>query len=246
MYNEIAQLYHLVYPDWDHAIAKQSQAYYETAAALLGSAPHRVLDVSCGIGTQALGLAKLGCDVVASDLSSGAVERAKSEAAKRGLKISFCTADMAECYATHGGGFDCLISADNSLPHLDESRIRAALEQMQQCLKPRGCALIGIRDYQPDEERTTGQVFSYGTREFGDHRYVVFQTRDWSENTYEVGMYFVQEQTDQSESKVISGKSVYHAITVDKVMELMGAAGFSEVRRHDGVTHNVLLSGHAN
>lgn len=41
----------------------------------LGAGPQWVLDSSCGIGTQAIGLAGAGHDVVGSDLSPAAVAR---------------------------------------------------------------------------------------------------------------------------------------------------------------------------
>ena len=65
-----------------------------------------ILDVSCGIGTQALGLAKLKYDVTASDLSPEAVERAKVEAHKRGITLSFSVADMRDAFKHHGRQFD--------------------------------------------------------------------------------------------------------------------------------------------
>jgi 2-polyprenyl-3-methyl-5-hydroxy-6-metoxy-1,4-benzoquinol methylase len=53
-----------------------------------------VLDVSCGIGTQTLGLAHRGILVTASDLSAGAISRARAEA-QRGRSKS--TSRCATC-----------------------------------------------------------------------------------------------------------------------------------------------------
>ena len=68
MYDEIASLYHLVYPNWNEAIERQGEALNGVVSDFVGSAPLSILDVSCGIGTQALGLAALGHRVTASDL----------------------------------------------------------------------------------------------------------------------------------------------------------------------------------
>lgn len=97
MYDEIATLYHLVYPDWNAAIAQQAAALDAIIRQRVGPPPRSILDVSCGIGTQALGLAALGHAVTASDLSSAAVERARLEAAQRNLTIDFTVADMRRC-----------------------------------------------------------------------------------------------------------------------------------------------------
>ncbi len=43
---------------------------------------------------QALGLAQLGYEVKASDLSAEEIERAKKEAFQRNLQIAFSVADM--------------------------------------------------------------------------------------------------------------------------------------------------------
>ncbi len=101
MYDEIATLYHLVYPDWNAAIAQQAAALDAIIRKHVGPAPRSILDVSCGIGTQALGLAALGHAITASDLSSAAVERARREAAQRNLAIDFTVADMRRCAEVH-------------------------------------------------------------------------------------------------------------------------------------------------
>jgi len=244
MYNEIASMYHLVYPDWDKAIEEQSSGLYEAARKALGTPPIRALDVSCGIGTQALGLAGFGCAVAASDLSTGAVARARREAKARGLNLKPVVADMRDCFEVHGGGFDLVLSADNSIPHLQGAeQVRSALSAMYACLRPGGVALIGVRDYKTDEKRSRGQVFAYGTRMHEGERYVIFQTRDWEGDMYEVGMYFVREESDDAPAKVICGRSRYYAITVEHLFELLREVGFQDVQRLDGVVHNVLLAG---
>src|SRR5207245_9700331 len=97
MYDEIATLYRLVYPDWNAAIAQQAAALDAIIRKHAGPPPRSILDVSCGIGTQALGLAAPGHAVTASDLSSAAAECAPREAAHRNLAFDFTVADMRRC-----------------------------------------------------------------------------------------------------------------------------------------------------
>src|SRR5688500_14624444 len=115
-YDELAPIYHLVYADWDASIARQGDAL----ASLIGEhwpSTRSVLDVSVGIGTQALGLARRYA-VTGSDVSPVAVARALHEAAQRGAPLTCLAADFrslplrAESVAT-------LIACDNSLPHLE-------------------------------------------------------------------------------------------------------------------------------
>ena len=84
----------------------------------LGDAPQRVLDCSCGIGTQAIGLALRGHDVLATDLSPGAVERAAREAAAMGTHLAIGVADFTRLAEQVDGTFACVLSCDNSVAHL--------------------------------------------------------------------------------------------------------------------------------
>ena len=137
MYDEIAALYHLIYPDWNVVIAHQAAALDAIIRQYVGPPPRSILDVSCGIGTQALGLAALGHAVTASDLSSGAVTRARRESARRNLAIEFSVADMRRCAEVHGSGFDVVLSADNSIPHLlSDDAIRDAFANFHRCIDP--------------------------------------------------------------------------------------------------------------
>ena len=115
-YDQIAPFYHLIYQDWNASIRRQG----EQLSALIDSewpGHRKVLDVSCGIGTQSIGLALHGYSVKASELSNDAVGRARQEAAKWGVKIDFSVCDMRDVHGHYGSGFDVLLSADNSLPH---------------------------------------------------------------------------------------------------------------------------------
>src|SRR5438876_5527565 len=93
-YDDIADLYHLVYADWPASMRRQAEVLDGILQSALGEGPHRILDVSCGIGTQALGLAALRHAVTASDVSVRAIERARREAEQRGLEVKFSIADM--------------------------------------------------------------------------------------------------------------------------------------------------------
>ena len=58
-YDELAADYHLIFPDWDAAIAWEAEIVTGLMRDL-GLTAGAVLDASCGIGTQAIGLAQAG------------------------------------------------------------------------------------------------------------------------------------------------------------------------------------------
>src|SRR5690348_14194582 len=94
-YDELAGHYHLIFEDWDAAIERQAAVLSSVLDRYCGLAsPARILDCACGIGTQALGLAKLGFQVTGSDISHAAIERARKEALQRNLKIEFSFSNM--------------------------------------------------------------------------------------------------------------------------------------------------------
>src|SRR5215468_9252965 len=81
-YDQLAAQFHLVYGDWrGRAVPHQGAVFDAVLRAALGPGPFTVLDCACGIGTQAIGLALLGHQVHATDLSPRAVDRAAREAA---------------------------------------------------------------------------------------------------------------------------------------------------------------------
>jgi cyclopropane fatty-acyl-phospholipid synthase-like methyltransferase len=192
-----------------------------------------VLDVSCGIGTQALGLAQLGYNVTASDVSPEEIERAKQEAATRNLSVSFCVADMRCAHEHHATEFDLVLSADNSVPHLLSDRdIRTAFRQFHACTRPGGGCIVTVRDYDK-EDFSKQQVKPYGIREEDGVRWVAWQVWDPRLPTYDVTMYFVEDRRE-SECKAHVMRTTYYAIGIPRLMEIMSEAGFADVRRLDG------------
>jgi SAM-dependent methyltransferase len=208
-----------------------------------GEQVHSVLDVSCGIGTQSLGLARFGFQVTASDLSPQAIARAKKEAEARNLSIPFSVCDMRQAYRHHGGGFDVVSSCDNSIPHLLSDReILLALQEMYACLRPTGGCLLTIRAYDT-EERGRGIVKPYGIREEGSKRYLIFQVWDFEGEQYALSMYFIEGDLQSGATQTQVMRSRYYAISPNHLLELMKQAGFADVKRLDDVFYQPVLVG---
>ena len=93
-YDRMASLYHLIFPDWDASIQRQAGQLAGIIRERWGEGVRSLLDVSCGIGTQVIGLARQGFSVTASDLSERAVARAKDEARRRAVEIDFSICDI--------------------------------------------------------------------------------------------------------------------------------------------------------
>jgi SAM-dependent methyltransferase len=146
-YDGLADEYHLIYLDWEAAVERQGRVLDRLIREALGPGRRHVLDCACGIGTQAIGLAQHGHRVVGTDISEGAVARARREADRFGQDIDFALADFRDLDAV-GGVFDVVVNCDNAIPHLtDEGHVSTALAAMTRKLRPGGLLVVSIRDY---------------------------------------------------------------------------------------------------
>jgi SAM-dependent methyltransferase len=243
-YDQLAPFYHLIFQDWNATIRRQGE---QLSAVIDAEWPGRrdILDVSCGIGTQAIGLAMKGYSVTGSDLSEEAVDRAKREAGNRGLSIALSVCDVRHAYAHHGQKSDVVISCDNSLPHLlTDDDLLLAFRQMAACLRAGGGCLVTVRDYER-EERGTNLVKPYGARVENGCRYVLFQVWDFDGEHYDLTFFVVAEDLSTLEVKTRAMRSRYYAVSTKKLCDLMREAGLQNVRRLDQVFYQPVLVGTA-
>ena len=232
-YDELTPFFHLIHGDWERSINIQSSNLDHIIREHWGGGVKTILDASCGIGTQSLGLAALGYAVTASDLSTKSVDRAKQEAGRRGLSIDFSVADMRKAFDHHRRMFDVVISCDNSVPHLlSDDEILTAFEQFYGCARPGGGCVISVRDYRAMDLQGV-QVMPHGVRVENGTRFVIFQVWEFHGKIYDTSIYFVEDGGGpECHTRVMRGK--YYAVTTDRLIELMARAGFRNVQRLDG------------
>ncbi len=241
-YDDLAPLYHLLFQDWDSSVARQGNELSRIIKAEWPDAS-KVLDVSCGIGTQAIGLAKSGYTVVGSDLSADAIMRARREASRLDVVVAFSESDMRNAHAHHGSGFDVVISADNSLPHLlTDEEILLALQEMRACAGTGGGCLITVRDYEL-EKRDRHLVKPYRTRIENGKRYLPLQVWDFESDHYDMSLFIVEEELASRRVVTHVMRSRYYAIPITRLLELMRQTGFQNVRRIDGAFYQPVLVG---
>ena len=242
-YDRLASLYHLIFQDWNASIERQAGQLASIIEERWGPTCREVLDVSCGIGTQALGLAQRGFAVTASDLSAGAISRAEAEAQRRALQIEFSVCDMRAAHDHHQRQFDVVISGDNSITHLlNDHDLLLALRQLYDCTRPGGGCLLTVRDYDR-EERGSGLVKPYGVREEGGKRYVIFQVWDFVGEVYDLAMYFVVDDRASEQLVTHVMRTQYRAVGTDHLLALMCRAGFTATERLDERFYQPVLVG---
>lgn len=232
-YDDLAETYHALYPDWRGETAAQGESLH----ALLrrwhpGPGALDIADVACGIGTQLIGLARLGHRLAGTDLSARAVRRAARECALAHVPAVLAVADM-RALPLQDRSVHAVVCADNALPHLvaDDDAV-AALTEMGRVLRPGGTALVTTRDYDrvvvDRPSCTPPQVFRSG----GD-RIVSFQLWTWRGGTdvYDLEHFQVRDR-DGVDVTTSRRRATYRAYTRSALTDLARRAGLAEVTWH--------------
>jgi SAM-dependent methyltransferase len=242
-YDELAPLYHLVYDDWERSVARQGEALASLIAECWGADARAVLDAALGIGTQALGLLPRGFSVTGSDLSVGAVSRARREAALRRLPLVALVGDF-RALPVRSAAFDVVLLCDNSLPHVDsEVDIGATLAECFRCVRRGGGCLISMRDYQSPPPAGTVEVRPYGERLWAGRRYHLRQVWTWRGPRYDLSFEITPAEREGPEAAATIVRTSYLAVPVEQVAGLMRTVGFERVRRVDGRFFQPVLVG---
>jgi SAM-dependent methyltransferase len=219
--------------DWEAAVREEGASLDRFLADQMGRpGPYSVLDCSCGIGTQAIGLALHGHQVHATDLSPVAVDCARRESTGFGVSMNFGVADFRKLSVAISDIFDVVISCDNSIAHcLDDDDLAAALASMKTRLKPGGLLLLSIRDYDAlvaDKPRFTSEH----VQDRPDGRRIVFQLRDWASDghRYRAHQFLIKEIDGRYELKHL--ETEHRALLRDEMMAAVRGAGYEDLRWH--------------
>jgi len=232
-YDDLAENYHLIFYNWVAAVERHGDILNRFIRSNLtnsGVAPISLLDCSCGIGTQAIGLAKRGFTVTATDLSSVAIQRAKRESQSFGVEIDFGVADFRSLETDVTGKFDVVLSADNALPHLiSDDDLYLAGRNMYAKIRQGGLLVVTTRDYdalvQDKPCVTQPNVYDNGKR-------IVFQVWDWEDDskTYILNHFIVQDINGKWETK--HRRTQYRALLRHELDSILCACGFKDVTWH--------------
>jgi SAM-dependent methyltransferase len=240
-YDHLAPFYHLMFEDWEGAIERQG----EILAGLLreaGVAPgDEVLDASCGIGTQTLGLLAREFRVTASDISAGAIARLRTELAGRGLWADTRRDDLRELRGAGDASLAAVLACDNSVPHLlDDAQILQAFRSCLRCLRPGGVAIFSVRDYARIERRNP-DLRPHAVRVEPGARLLAYQLWEWDGDQYDLHMYLTRDP-DEGPCETRVFRSRYYAISVTRLLQLLQEAGFAQPRRLDEIFFQPLLT----
>lgn len=230
-YDAIAERYHFFFRDWTAAMQRESGALRRLYR---DRGVKRVLDASCGAGTQAIALALHHYEVTAADPSPKMLMRAQENARNHGVvdDITFVRADFLSLPRTVIGPYDAVITKGNALPHLiSDDDWLSALRGFYDLLRPGGMLTIGLRDFDLLIEDRPRFVPRHLHDTDPNQDVIVFDVYDW-QNTDPLTVTF--------NTFLVSGKGddyavtrfpvTYRAITREEAVALVTAAGFTDIQ----------------
>lgn len=242
-YDQLSPYYKYIFQDWNASVERQSNVLDAVIQEYFSGQVHSILDAACGIGTQTIGLAQKGYKLTASDISSGEIEKAKLEASKRKLDITFQVADMRNLQQTFQTKFDLVIACDNAVPHLlSDDEICQAFTQFYQITSESGGCIISVRDYDV-MERGGRKLYPRQIHDIPQGKIIVFDCWEFDGDFYDITMYIV-EDTGQVTAKtnVIRGGR-YYCISISRLEELMKESGFKTIITLKDRLHQPLIVG---
>lgn len=225
-YDNMATEYDKLFLDWQATTQEQAVILDRIFRKYGFHRSARILDCACGIGTQAIGLAAMGYNVTASDISEGELAEARKRAAKNNMQIPFVNADFCALSDTFTEQFDIVIAMDNALPHmLSHADLEKAIKSITNQVKDGGMFVASIRDYDAllAEKPPYSPPYIHKTDK---GQRVSFQTWTWEEDNYRLIQYIVDDADTLQISKF---ECEYRATRRQEMTELLLENGCHEV-----------------
>ena len=225
-YDGIASQYDKFYLDWQTTTHDEAEFLEKIFRSKEFDRTARILDCACGIGTQAIGLAALGYQVTASDISPAEIEEAGKRAEKNKVSLVLKTADFCKLSDTFDEQFDIVIAMDNALPHmLTADSLKKAVKSITERIAAGGLFVASIRDYDLMLKEKPAYSAPY-VHKTGNGQRVLFQTWDWMDDNYHFIQYIIDDEGSASLSKF---ECDYRAVRRDELTELLYENGCREV-----------------
>lgn len=243
-YDAFSECYHWLYSD-STLSGKRALAENDDVLTDVGLKA-RILDCSCGIGTLAIPLAKLGYQVSGSDGSPGMVEQAILAARNADLDFPLTCCRWEDLPAYFADHFDLVFCLGNSIGHTrDGAEMLRSLQGMRAVLRNGGKLVIQSLNWEQVRKEKT-RFTHYQWKERGGQRclpvYVwTFPEKFDDAHTIEVVLIF-----DSGEKVPIrSYPIIYHPFHIEELIERLRRAGFTEIRNsfsEGGLGYRVIAS----
>ena len=225
-YDNLATQYDKLFLDWKATTREQAEILHKIFKSNGFDNTAKILDCACGIGTQAIGIAALGYNVTASDISDGELVEAEKRAKANNVEICFKQANFCALSDTFTEKFDIVIAMDNALPHmLTSNDLESAIKSIVNQIKKNGIFVASIRDYDSllMEKPPYSPPYIHKTDK---GQRVSFQTWVWNNDNYKLTQYIIDDEETLQVSKF---ECEYRATRREEMTKLLRAHGCSKV-----------------
>jgi SAM-dependent methyltransferase len=229
-YDALARDYHWLVPD-----ELLADDYFVTQhRALLTTIPpgSSVLDCACGIGRDAMALARAGYQVCASDASPVLVAEAQRRAQHARLAIAFATCQWEDLPQRFAKRFALVLCTGNSISHCrDRAAMVRALRAMRAVLVPEGTLILDTRNWEKLRREQPRLSLSERVVQRGNRRciplYLWHFPPAWDErHTVELVLLFDEEGRLSHRRYVLE----YRPFPLRELQMCLAEAGFDEVQ----------------
>jgi 2-polyprenyl-3-methyl-5-hydroxy-6-metoxy-1,4-benzoquinol methylase len=228
-YDTFSTDYHWLYSD--HTLSGKMALDDNGDVLALADPKASILDCSCGIGTFAIALAKLGYEVSGSDGSQGMVDQAILAARQADINLPLKCCIWAYLSDHFTNQFDLTFCLGNSIGHVrNKEEMVRSLRGMRQVLKDRGRLVIESLNWeQIRKEKTRFTHFQW--RERAGQRCLPIYVWTFPESfdeahTIEVLLVF----ETGGKASIRSYPIVYYPFHQEELKERLQCAGFSETQ----------------
>jgi len=228
-YDTFSEDYHWLYSDYA-LCGKPALEGNEDVLTEAGLKAH-ILDCSCGIGTLAVALAKLGYEVSGSDASLGMVEQAIQAAKNANVEIPLSCCPWEDLPVHFTERFDLIFCLGNSIGHTrNRQEMLRSLQGMRAVLSNGGKLVIQSRNWeQLRKEKTRFTHFQW--RERDGQRCLPLYVWTFPEQFDDAHTIDVVLVFDSGGKATIRSHSIVHyPFYVGELVERLHCAGFTEIR----------------
>lgn len=191
-----------------------------------------VLDFACGTGAQALGLAKRGFKVTASDLDEGMLKVAVQKAKKAKLKIDFHKGNMKNAKY---GTFDAVICIFNAIGHLTRLDCSKFFKNAYKSLNEYGLLVFDILNFEALKNKEIFELYRDFEAEAEVDNWLVRRVRDCTLNKrlkqVHIKSYTAWNDSIHFDSLIEDwNMQIYEA---EELRDMLDLAGFSKIELFD-------------
>jgi ubiquinone/menaquinone biosynthesis C-methylase UbiE len=216
---------------------KRALYFNELIERFGGNTSGILLDLACGTGSISEEMARLGYDVIGTDISDGMLNIALDKKFESGLNIQYLKQDMRslDMFGTVDVTL-CVLDSLNHLPTLED--IRQTFSRVSLFAEPNGLFIFDMNTIYKHSEVLSNNAYVYETDEVFCAWENYYSPKD---DRVDITLNFFERGEDGTYRRYTEEFSEW-AYSVDSIIEILGSVGLKLLAVYDGDTLNPMHS----